>query len=182
MMDESRSENLTTMDPATGEIIQYRGATIDDLLVRDTGSATTDVRTSIDTSTPKGRCQLGKHVDFQNPQNQKVNEGWYGREFHMVAWSSRVVGTKKGFNGEQLAAARPLLRTVVECDNGSMFSSSSAWLLRSLMEIVDECGQPSDENPILVKLGKAGAADRLFRVREQAARSNGAAKISARGE
>lgn len=141
---------------------------VSDVAAKQIGRSNVPIETSIDTTDVRGKDQLSRHLEYQGDANQKVSEGWYGKEFLLVAYTARVVVATKSPDGEVYETPKQLVRTVMESEDGKMLASSSAYLYDSLKQIESFCGMPSITNAIPVKLGKGGAADRLFRVYDTA--------------
>jgi hypothetical protein len=166
MLDQARPDQtgLVTVDAATGEIMPAAPQSLDDVVKRSTGGMEKSLKTSCDLATADGKDQVAQHLGFSPPENLKVNGGWYGRQFDLVAYTCRAVLSTKNKDGTTRANGMILVRTVLETAEGELVDSSSDYLYASLMEIISFCGQPSAANPIRVYIGKGGAADKLFRV------------------
>lgn len=161
------TQAITALDPsATGTRIVARtgGSDMSRRVAERLGKSDVPIDTSLDISTPEGRDLLSRCLEYQAPENAKVNEGWYGREFDLIGYVSREVVARHSPDGEVYADPRVLCRTILVASDGSMLVSSSDYLYESLSQIISFCGWPSLSNPIRVKLGKGGAADKLFRV------------------
>lgn len=169
MSEENRPDQtgLVTVDQATGEIMPAQPTSLDDVVKRSTGGMERSLKTSCDLQTSAGKDQVAQHLGFSPPENLKVNGGWYGRQFDLVAYTCRAVLSTKNKDGTTRQNGMILVRTVLETADGELVDSSSDYLYASLMEIVSFCGQPSAANPIRVYIGKGGAADKLFRVFEK---------------
>ena len=176
--EPEQRNDLAVIDQKTGELVQADGLSIADIVKQQTGGVSNEVVTSIDARTKEGAQRLDSHMEANPAKDHKQNEGWYGREFSLVHFTSRAVATTHDGNGNRLSAARPLVRTIIEDSDGNIMSSSSSWLFSSLMGIIKDrkrpsdweyeesnpTGYPSDNFPIRCKLVKAGASDKLQRV------------------
>lgn len=135
---------------------------LDEMVAQQTGVMTGEVKTNMCMDTPEGRSALLRHMQFSPPENEKINGGWYAREFNLVSYSCRATAAKRSPDGELYDRPRPLVRTVLEGDDGFMMVSSSPYVYQSLMQIISLRGQPSADNPIRVMLGRGGNADKLI--------------------
>jgi len=136
-------------------------ASLDDIAKRDTGGLGQMVGTTIDISTLDGKRQLQKHIDYDAPENDKVNAGWYGTPFDCIAISHRGVMAKRDSEGEVLESPRPLIRTVLESAEGRMLVLSSSYVYEDCRNIAKFQPVINRDHPIRVKLKKGGLADRI---------------------
>ena len=167
----NHDSSMAVVNTETGELMPPAPANLDDIVRRSTGGFAKSIKTSFDVSTQQGKMALAKHLNFQQPENQKQNEGWYGRPFNLVGYTCRGVLSTKNKDGTVRDQGIVLVHTVLEADDGSLVTSASDYVYNSLMEIVSLIGIPSVSKPIKVKIGKAGAADKIFLVFDNASSS-----------
>jgi hypothetical protein len=165
----TRASGMTVVNPKTGEL-ETLPTTLSDIARRDTGGMGTQIETSIDKTTKEGLIHLSRMLDADKPKNHIENDGWLGRPFKMISYTSKGVLAKKDTNGVVYDVPRPLIRTVVETDEGDFFITSSSYVYESIKQIAAIRGVPSEQNPILVKLMKGGQALKLIQVYDEPAK------------
>jgi hypothetical protein len=167
MNEEFVGDNQMTVVDEHGEIIESAstGITLDQIVRQQTGGVSNEVKTSCDLATTEGQNRMELHLQYQGGKNEKaarINE-----PFDLIAYTSKPVAIRNGEGGVKYDPPKLGIRTVLECADGTMFSSSSAWVYQSLAQIIATVGQPSQERPIKMVMKKAGNADKLFRVIQQ---------------
>lgn len=146
---------------ADGELIPQPEATsFDQILIQAGGRPSREVRTTYDASTVEGKQMLLRHM--QSVEVKGTKDAVMNVPFKLIGATSWPVRVTKDQNGDRLAEPKLLIRTVLETDQGELIPSSSAYVYESLQMIQDIFGKATPQNPIAVKIGKAGAADKLF--------------------
>ena len=137
----------------------------DQIAKRDGITAKLACRCSYDVSTEEGQGFLARANVSSAGEESKLP--YYGKSFMMVAWTAIVrVQRKDKKTGELLPEARPLIRTVIECDDGTEIAFASSYIFSDLQAI----RKPSVAEPVECILYKGGAADRIKDVKASAKR------------
>lgn len=173
-MSHSLDQNgpMVVVNSETGEVMAPSPKSLDDVVKRSTGGLSKSIKTSFDVSTEQGKMKFARHLSFQQPENQKQNEGWYGRAFNLVGYTCRGVFSTKNKDGTSRDQGIVLVHTVLEADDGALVTSASDYVYSSLMEIVSLTGAPTVEKPLKIKIGKAGQADKIFLVFDDPVKSD----------
>ena len=141
----------------------------DKIMRRDGVAPGIAVRCSYDAATGDGPGFLARASVSQAGQDSKLP--FFGKSFKMVAWTSIIrVQKKDKTTGEMLPEPRPLIRTVIECDDGAEIAFASSYIFADLQQIGMAHPDMSVKKPVECILYKGGQSDRLKDVKASAKR------------
>jgi hypothetical protein len=153
---------LVTLTPEGEMIPVVQEETFDQILKARGGMPNREVRTTYSTETQEGKEMMLRHMQAEVAKGTK--DSFINKEVNIIGATSWPVQTFKSPDGKELPSPRKLIRTVLETDEGDLIPSSSAYVYESLQMIQSLYGPATPKNPIRVRLGKAGQADKLFSV------------------